>query len=104
MVTADAHGQPVGNVLEADSEVRRSIDLGILTAQHIFAGLGAQMVTSIEFSKRLGIQNGQRLLYSFLPKLPWSMGAFSEAQQRYICGHFPEDFATACRAKSPDFF
>jgi len=103
MVTADAHGEPVGNVLEADSEVRRSIDLGILTAQHIFAGLGAQMVTSIEFSKRLGIQNGQRLLYSFLPKLPWSMGAFSEAQQRYICGHFPEDFATACRAKRPDF-
>ena len=38
-------GQPVGNVLEADTEVRASIDLGILTAQHIFAGLGAKMVT-----------------------------------------------------------
>ncbi len=101
MVIADREGQPVGNVLEADSSVRASIDRGILTAQHIFAGLGATMVTSIEYSKRLGIQNGQRLLYSFLPKLPWSMGAFSEAQQRYICGHYPEDFAIACRAKIP---
>ncbi len=99
MVIADQEGVPVGNVLEADTAVRASIDRGILTAQHIFAGLGAKMVTSIEFSKRLGICNGQRLLYSFLPKLPWSMGAFSEAQQRYICGHFPEDFARACRAK-----
>ncbi|MEA2115452.1 MAG: hypothetical protein U9P36_08695, partial [Thermodesulfobacteriota bacterium] len=97
MVTGDREGQPVGNVLEADAEVRASIDRAILMAQHIFAGLGAKMVTSIEYSKRLGIQNGQRLLYAFLPKLPWSMGAFSEAQQRYICGHFPEDFAIACR-------
>jgi hypothetical protein len=103
MVIADREGQPVGNVLEADSAVRASLDRGILAAQHVFAGLGAQMVTSIEYSKRLGIQNGQRLLYSFLPKLPWSMGAFSEAQQRYICGHFPEDFAVACRTKLPDF-
>ena len=103
MVLADAHGQPVGNVLEADSRVRRSIDCAILIAQHIYAALGAKMVTSIEFSKRLGVENGQRLLYSFLPKLPWSMGAFSEAQQRYICGHFPEDFAAVCRAKRPDF-
>ena len=102
MVTADQGGQPVGNVLEADSAVRASIDRGILIAQHVFAGLGAKMVTSIEYPKRLGIQNGQRLLYAFLPKLPWSMGAFSEAQQRYICGHFPEDFATACRTKIPD--
>lgn len=102
MVTADFEGQPVGNVLEADSAVRASIDRGILTAQHIFAGLGARMVTSIEYSKRLGLHNGQRLLYSFLPKLPWSMGAFSEAQHRYICGHFPEDFARACRAKISD--
>ena len=97
IVTADQEGQPVGNVLEASAKVRASIDRGILMAQHIFAGLGAKMVTSIEYSKRLGMQNGQRLLYAFLPKLPWSMGAFSEAQQRYICGHFPEDFAVACR-------
>jgi hypothetical protein len=25
------------------------------------------------------------------------MGAFSEAQHRYINGHYPEDFAVACR-------
>ncbi len=97
LVTADLQGEPVGNVLEADTEIRTSIDGAILTAQHIFAGLGVKMVTSLEFSKRIGVRNDQRLLYSFLPKLPWSMGAFSEAQQRYISGHFPEDFATACR-------
>ena len=39
----------------------------------------------------------QRLLYSFLPKIPYSMGAFSEAEARYILGHYPEDFAAACR-------
>jgi len=102
MVIANVKGQPVGNVLEADSAVRRSIDRAILIAQHIFAGLGARMVTSLEYSKRLGLDNGQRLLYAFLPKLPWSMGAFSEAQQRYISGHFPEDFAAACRAEKSD--
>jgi hypothetical protein len=97
MVTADADGQPVGNIFEADGTVRTAIDNGILMVQHIYAGLGARMVTSIEYPKRIGVAGGQRLLYSFLPKLPWSMGAFSEAQQRYICGHFPEDFARACR-------
>ncbi|MCL7488246.1 MAG: hypothetical protein M8357_08765 [Desulfobulbaceae bacterium] len=97
LVTADTFDGPVGNVVEADTEVRDSIDRGILTAQKIFAGLGARMVTSIEFPKRLRVDNGQRLLYSFLPKLPWSMGAFSEAQLRFICGHYPEDFAVCCR-------
>ena len=99
MVTADADGRPVGSVLEADTGVRASIDQGILTAQRVLAGLGARMVTSIEYPRRFGLDNGQRLLYSFLPKLPWSMGAFSEAQLRFICGHFPEDFARACRAQ-----
>lgn len=97
MVTADADGAPVGNVVEAPAAVRRSIDRGILTAQHIYAGLNARMVTSIELPGRLGTVNGQRLLYSFLPKLPWSMGAFSEAELRFICGHYPEDFAACCR-------
>lgn len=99
MVLADGGWGPVGNVIEADSEVRRSLDLGILKAQQVLAGLGAAMVTSMEYSKRLGLRNGQRLLYSFLPKLPWSMGAFSEAQGRFILGHYPEDFAAACRAQ-----
>lgn len=97
LVVADAPAGPVGNVLEADLRVRAAIDRGILTAQKIYAGLGARMVTSIELPKRFGLDNGQRLLYSFLPKLPWSMGGFSEAQLRFICGHYPEDFAQTCR-------
>ena len=97
MVIADEDGVPVGNILEADSRVRAAIDAAILRVQHIYAAMGARMVTSIEYPKRIGVKNGQRLLHAFLPKLPWSMGAFSEAQQRYICGHFPEDFARACR-------
>ena len=101
MVVADSDQGPVGNVIEAGSGVRASIDRGILIAQRVLAGLGARMVSSIEYPKRLGQANGQRLLYSFLPKLPWSMGAFSEAQLRFISSHFPEDFATACRARLP---
>jgi hypothetical protein len=97
MVTADDNLGPVGNVIEANTAVRHSLDTGILKAQQVLAGLGATMVTSIEYSKRIGVKNGQRLLYAFLPKLPWSMGAFSEAQGRFILGHYPEDFAEACR-------
>lgn len=97
MVIADASLGPVGNILEANTAVRRSLDTGILKAQQVLARLGATMVTSIEYSKRIGLANGQRLLYAFLPKLPWSMGAFSEAQGRFILGHYPEDFAEACR-------
>ncbi|MGD9950601.1 MAG: hypothetical protein AB7U29_19315 [Desulfobulbus sp.] len=99
MVIADSEIGPVGNVIEANGSVRHSLDLGILKAQQVLAGLGASMVTSIEYSKRIGINNGQRLLYSFLPKLPWAMGGFSEAQGRYILGHYPEDFAQACRGQ-----
>lgn len=99
---SSSRGRTGRNVVEADSLVRQSIDRGILLAQKIYAGLGARMVTSIEFSKRLDIHNGQRLFYSFLPKLPWAMGAFSEAQLRFICGHFPEDFAAAARRRLDD--
>ena len=88
----------VGNVLEADSNVRTSLNRGVITAMRILTGMGAQMITVIEFPKRIGSSDiDQRLLYSFLPKIPYSMGAFSEAQQRYISGHYPEDFASACR-------
>lgn len=97
MVTADGESGAIGNVIEAGTPVRRSLDTGILKAQQVLAGLGATMVSSIEYSKRIGLHNGQRLLYAFLPKLPWSMGAFSEAQARFILGHYPEDFARACR-------
>ncbi len=97
VVIADTGGVPVGNILEADASVRASLDRVILLAQKIYAAMGARMVTVLEYPKRIGLQNGQRLLVSLLPKLPWSMGAFSEAQLRFICGHYPEDFARACR-------
>lgn len=90
----------VGNILEADSACRASLDKAMLLALRILEGLGARMVTSIEFSKRFTDKKpAQRLLYSFLPKLPWSGGSFSEAQHRFISGHFPEDFAAACRSQ-----
>lgn len=97
MVTANTAQGPVGNIVEANASVRASMDQAMLIAQQVLAKLGAAMVTSIEYSKRLGLQNGQRLIYAFLPKLPWAMGGFTEAQGRYVCGHYPEDFAAACR-------
>ncbi len=89
---------PVGNILEADSSSRLSLDRGIHMAVAILSGMGARMITSIEYSKRMDLHpSDQRLLYAFLPRLPESPGAFSEAQLRWINGHFPEDFAIACR-------
>ncbi len=93
---------PVGNILEADTATRRALDLGIWIAIRSLGGLGARMVTGLEYSKRFDSgPTGQHLLYSFLPRLPESPGAFSEAQLRWIIGHYPEDFAAACRAKKP---
>jgi len=90
----------VGNILEAGPDVRQSLDYGILSAVGILSGLGAKMITSIEYPKRLdNSDRDQRLIYVFLPRLPHSPGAFSEAQLRWIMGHFPEDFATACRTQ-----
>jgi hypothetical protein len=87
-----------GNILEADSKIRAALNKGILAAMRVLTGMGARMITVIEFPKRIGtVDIDQRLLYSFLPKIPSSMGAFSEAQHRYINGHYPEDFAAACR-------
>ncbi len=93
-----------GNILEAGPEVRAAIDYGIYSAVQVLAALGAQMITCIEYSKRLTSRGqipdrDQRLLYAFLPRLPQSPGSFSEAQLRWINGHYPEDFATACRLK-----
>ena len=91
---------PVGNILETDAGVRRSLDRAMLIAMRILSGLGAAMVTVIEYSKRFNVrERDQHLLYAFLPRLPQSPGAFSEAQQRWINGHYPEDFARACRLK-----
>jgi len=87
-----------GNIIEADINMRQSLDRAILTAVKTLESLGAQFVTSIEFSKRFGLADtDQRLLYSFIPKLPYAPGTFSEAQLRWISGCYPEDFAHACR-------
>lgn len=90
--------QPVGNILEAGRAVRDSLDSGILLALKILDHMGAQMVTSIEFSKRFDDPGtDQHLLYSFLPRLPYAPDTFSEAQLRFISGTYPEDVAHKCR-------
>ena len=92
----------VGNILEADGATRAALDRALLIAQKILARLGARLVHSIEYSRRITANpTGQRLLYALLPKLPYAMGAFSEAQLRWVNGHFPEDFAAACRLHLP---
>jgi hypothetical protein len=99
MTLESENGYPVGNIIEANSRVRDSLNAGILMAQKALAGIGAKMVTSIEYPKRIGRhgEQGQPLLYAFLPRLPESPGAFSEAQLRFINGHYPEDFAAFLR-------
>jgi len=94
-------GYPAGNIIECDTRTRKSLNTGILKAQQALAAIGARMVTSIEYPKRIGDRGepGQPLLYNFLPRLPESPGAFSEAQLRYINGHYPEDFAAVLRNK-----
>ena len=92
--------EPVGNVLEADASTRSAIDNGMLTAVRVLSAMGARMITGIEYSKRFDDpRKEQHLLYCFLPRLPQSPGAFSEAQLRWINRHYPEDFAAACRIK-----
>jgi hypothetical protein len=91
--------RPAGNILEADADLRRSLDRAILVAVKVLGALGARMITCIEYAKRFSDSDtDQHLLYAFLPKLPESPGAFTEAQLRWIGGHYPEDFAAACRA------
>jgi hypothetical protein len=87
-----------GNILEADTDTRFAIDRAMLIAMKILSAMGARMITVIEYAKRFDSNDkDQRLLYTFLPRLPESPGAFSEAQMRWINGHYPEDFAVACR-------
>lgn len=91
---------PVGNILEADTATRRDLDQALRVAMRALTAMGATMITVFEYSKRFTCQDtDQRLLYSFLPRLPQSPGAFSEAQMRWINGHYPEDFAAACRKR-----
>ena len=69
----------------------------------MLGAMGARMITTIEYSKSVVDSDAdQRLLVSFLPRLPESPGAFSEAQLRWINGHYPEDFALACRRHLPE--
>lgn len=90
----------VGNILEADTAVRASIDKAMHITMTVLTSLGARMITCLEYPKRFDEKStDQHLLYVFLPRLPESPGAFSEAQNRWINGHYPEDFALACRAK-----
>ncbi len=94
---------PVGNIFEADTAVRHALDRAILIAVQTLGAMGARMITNIEYSK--SIQEGdtdQRLLMAFMPRLPESPGAFSEAQLRFINGHYPEDFARVCRRHLAD--
>jgi len=94
----------IGNIFQADTHVRNELDKYILSAVKILEHLGVKMVTSIEYSKRFNrIKNGQHLLYSFIPRLPYAPGTFSEAQLRWISGLYPEDFAQACRTAMSDF-
>lgn len=96
--------KPVGNILEADTDLRGSLDKGILSALQTLDIMGAQMVTSIEFSKRFDTKDtSQHLLYSFIPRLPYAPDTFSEAQLRFICGAYPEDVAAACRRTMAQF-
>ncbi len=91
---------PLSNILETDTDVRGSLDGAMFKAMKILSGLGARMITVIEFSGRFDVADeAQHLMYAFLPKIPYSMGAFTEAQLRFINGHYPEDFAYACRSR-----
>jgi hypothetical protein len=95
--------EPVGNILEADTPTRAAIDRAILVTMRVIESMGGRMVSCSEYSKRFdSIEADHRLLYTFLPRLPESPGAFSEAQLRWINGHYPEDFAAACRSRLGD--
>ena len=94
--------QRAGNILETNSEIRRSLDKAILLAIRTLDNMGAEMVTCGEISKRFdNPDDDQRLLYFFLPRHCDSPGAFSERQERWITGHYPEDFAEAARRSMP---
>ncbi len=91
---------PVGNILEANAEMRASLDRAMLIGVRILEKMGARMITSIEASKRFDDPGtDQRLIYFLLPKTPQSPISFTQAQLRWINGHYPEDFAAACRQR-----
>ncbi len=89
----------VGNILEADTSTRQSLDKAIFAGVKVLSGMGARMITSFELSKRFYSSLDQRLMYCLIPKHPQSPGAFSEQQSRWITAHFPEDYARTLRNK-----
>ncbi|MBF0450893.1 MAG: hypothetical protein HQK75_09340 [Candidatus Magnetomorum sp.] len=94
---------PVGNILDADENMRHALDRALYITAKILAALNAQLVTHIEYASRFSaMPTDQRLIIAFLPRMPESPGAFSEAQLRWINGHYPEDFAAACRSRLPE--
>lgn len=87
-----------GNILEADVEIRASLDRALLLTMKVLENLGVKMFVALEIPKRLDNPDiDQRLLYCFLPRHPQSPGGFSEFQQRWISNQYPEDFARTCR-------
>jgi len=86
-----------GNILEADSTVRKSLDMAILTTVRMLEKLGVEMMICYETSERFdNPDNDQRLMYTFIPRHPKSPGTYSQWLYRWIIGHYPEDFAHAC--------
>jgi len=86
-----------GNILEANSTVRKSLDMAILTTVRMLEKLGVEMMICYETSKRFdNPDNDQRLMYTFIPRHPKSPGTYSQWLYRWIIGHYPEDFAHAC--------
>ena len=91
-----------GNILEANSTVRKSLDMAILTTVRMLEKLGVEMMICYETSKRFdNPDNDQRLMYTFIPRHPKSPGTYSQWVYRWIIGHYPEDFAHACSSASP---
>ncbi len=88
------------HVLALDTATRQQLDQAMRIAVNVLESLGAQMITSVEFSGRFTPQDPavpQHLVYSFIPRLPYAPDTFSEAQLRWISGCYPEDMAQACR-------
>ena len=92
-----------GNIVEANTGIRHSLDHAILLSMKILEKLGVEMFNAFEISKRLdSLDQDQRLLYCFFPRHPQSPGGFSEFQERWISNHYPEDFAKVCRDLAGD--
>lgn len=94
-----------GNILEANSTVRKSLDMAILIIVRMLEKLGVEMMIGYETSKRFdNPDKDQRLMYTFIPRHPKSPGTYSQWLYRWIIGHYPEDFAHACsRAVNQEF-